>query len=237
MTRTITSFFALAVFLTIGLQSLKAEDSCPRARLISVTGTSEVSAAPDEVVVRLAIETRDKVLTIAKSQNDEHAKKVIELARSMVVDAKDVQTSALNMGIQYSEEKVPRMLGYEVSTTMMIRLRDLSKYDKLMTGLLEAGISRVNGVDFDVADPRKLRDEARSKAIRAAKEKATAMASDLGQTIGKPWEVSELNEVGAFFAAANSSIVNNGALQSDAPTIAPGRVTFKVSVRASFQME
>jgi len=237
MTRSTTSCFALAVFLTIGLQGLNAQDSCPRARLISVTGTAEVSAAPDEVVIRLAIETRDRLLSVAKSQNDEHTKKVIELAHTMGVDAKDVQTSALNMGAQYSEEKVPRMLGYEVSTTMTIRLRDLSKYDKLMTGLLEAGVSRVNGVDFDVADPRSFRDEARSKAIRAAKEKATAMASDLGQTVGKPWEVSELNEVGAFFAATNSFGYTGGSPQSDAPTIAPGRVTFKVSMRASFQME
>jgi uncharacterized protein YggE len=237
MQRLMATLFVLAVFLTGSVVTAAAEDCCPRTRLISVSGISEVSSPPDEAILRLAVETRDKDLRIAKSQNDKNARKVIALAQKMGVDQKDIQTSELSMGAQYSEEKVPRMLGYEVSQTIAITLKDISKYDKLMTGLLEAGITRVHGVDFNVAEPRKFRDEARSKAIRAAKEKAAAMASELGQTIGKPWEISEQNEVGTLFTRANSYGMVAGVPESESSTVAPGQVTFKVSVRVSFQLE
>ena len=38
---------------------------------------------------------------------------------------------------------------------------------------------------------RKYRDEARAKAIRAAKEKAVALAGELGVKIGRPHSISE----------------------------------------------
>lgn len=233
----VSSLLISCVFLAVFKCVAAADDCGSRTRLISVSGTSEISVPADEAILRLAVETRDKDLRIAKSQNDKRAKKVIALVRATGVDEKDIQTSELSMGAQYSEEKVPRMLGYEVSQTIVITLKNLSKYDKLMTGLLEAGITRVHGVDFSVADPRRFRDEARSKAVRAAKEKAVAVASDLGQTIGKPWEISEQNEVGTFFSAANSMGVIGGVPESQSPTIAPGSVTFKASVRVSFQLE
>jgi uncharacterized protein YggE len=216
-----------------------AQEGCPRPRLISVQGTAEINVAPDEAVLSLGIESRDKVLAAAKSQNDTRAAKVLALARAAGVAEKDIQTSALQMGPDYSDEKVPRLLGYTVSQTIAIRLRDLAKYEALITQLLEAGVNRVDGISFQVSQPRKYRDEARSKAIAAAKEKAIAMATALGQTVGKPWEISE--EAGDFDArrsvqfAANYGRDESPALEE--PTVAPGQVTIRASVRVSFQLE
>jgi uncharacterized protein YggE len=49
----------------------------------------------------------------------------------------------------------------------------------------------VDGIDFLVADPRKYREDARLKAVRAAREKANKMAAELGQSLGKPWQLTE----------------------------------------------
>ena len=43
------------------------------------------------------------------------SRKVFGLARDAGVEAKDIETSTLRMGADYSEEKVPKFLGYEVS--------------------------------------------------------------------------------------------------------------------------
>jgi uncharacterized protein YggE len=137
-------------------------------------------------VLNLGVESRDKDLSVAKSQNDARIKKVFGLARDAGIEPKDISTSTLRMGANYSEEKVPKFLGYEVSQTTTITLKDLSKYESLMTKFLEAGINRVNDINFGVRETRKYRDEARSKAIRAAKEKAAAMAAEFGQPLGGP---------------------------------------------------
>ena len=218
-----------------------AQDMVPRPRLISVSGTAEINVAPNEVIMQLGVETHDKELRIAKSQHDVRIKKAINLASSAGIEAKDIQTSQLTMGPDYSEEKVPRLLGYEVSQTVTITLKDLSKYESLMTGLLEAGINRVQSVNFYVTETRKYKDEARAKAIRAAKEKATAMAAELGQSIGKPWEIAEDDGGSPFVQTrANSTYGYNaqfGAPGEEESTVAPGQVTIRASVRVSFQLE
>jgi len=229
--------FVFALLLFAFAEASTAQDCSPRPRLISVSGTAEIDAAPDQVNLSLGIESHDKDLIVAKSQHDGRVKKVIALAHSAGVNPKDIETSALRMAPNYSEEKVPRFLGYEVSQTMEITLKDLSKYEELMTKLLSGGVNRVDNIAFYVGDTRKLKDEARLKAIRAAKEKAVAMATELGQTIGKPWDISEETGWGALQATANSFGSNAPRVVEEEATIAPGQVTIRASVRVSFQLE
>lgn len=239
MNRSALVLFAAPLLVLASAQSSGAQDACPDPRLISVTGTAEINLPPDEVTLRMAIDTQDKDLAVAKSKHDARSKKVIALARSVGVEAKDISTTMLSMEPDYSEEKVPRFLGYEVSQTIAITLKDLSKYESLMTKLLDAGANRVNGVDFHLADPRKVREEARAKALRAAKEKAVAMAAELGQTVGKPWEISEEDSGwrgSNLTANASFGMPSHQVADSDS-TVAPGQVTIRVSVNVSFQLE
>jgi uncharacterized protein len=234
-------------FLLLSLFSLPAltQDAFNRPRLISVTGTAEVNVPPDEVVLSLGVESRDKDLSIAKAQHDLRVKRLMAEARKAGVEEKNIQTSTLQMRPDYSEEKVPRFLAYEVSQTIQVTLKDLSKYESLITKLLEAGVNRVDNVQFLVAEPRKYKDEARAKAIKAAREKATAMAAELGQTIGKPWDISEEGFNGLFAQTrgfANNSVqassyAYNGSSTTEESTVAPGEVSIRASVRVSFQLE
>jgi uncharacterized protein YggE len=235
--RKVITVFGVSLFFIAS--ALAAAQECgPRPRLISVVGTAEVNVAPDQVVLSLGVESRDKDLGTAKSQNDARTKKVLGLARAAGVEPKDIETSTLTMGAVYSDEKIPKLLGYEVSKTTTITLRDLSKYESLMTKLLEAGINRVNGINFGIRETRKYRDEARSKAMRAAKEKAAAMAADLGQTVGKPWDISEESGWNEYQFEANSLSGNDKRTRdADESTIAPGQLTIRASVKVSFQLE
>jgi uncharacterized protein len=217
---------------------LLSQDNCSHPRIISVTGTSEIKVAPDGVNLALGVESHDKELVLAKANNDKRVKRLMALTQEAGVDAKNIQTSALTMGPEYSEDKIPKFLGYEVSQTIVMTLKDISKYEALMTSFLQAGVNRVNGIRFVVAESRKYRDEARLKAIRAAREKALAMAAELGQTTGKPWEVAEGTDYDAGYLAVNSFTRNDGAqLPQEQSTIAGGEVTIRASVRINFQLE
>jgi len=186
----------------------------------------------------LGVESDDKVLAVAKTQNDSRAKKVLALAHSVGVEQKDIMTSSVRMRPDYSKEKVPRLLGYEVSQTIRITLKDLSKYETIMTELLEAGVNRVDSVSFRLAETRKYMDEARSKAVAAAKEKAVAMATELGQAVGKPWEISE--EGGTtqnLLPGANANYSYSSGVAGEESTVAPGQVTISATVSVSFLLE
>lgn len=231
----ITILCAAVVFVTTPASS---QDCNAQHRLITVTGTAEINVAPDEVVLNLGVVSRDKDLSTAKSQHDTRMKKIIADARNAGIDPKNIQTNELRMNADYSEEKVPRFLGYEVTQAVQVTLKDLSKYESLTSRLLQDGANRIDSVQFEIAETRKYKDEARLKAIRAAREKATAMAAELGLSLGKPWTIAEINASPYYYQAnANASFGNNGAEVAEESTVAPGEVSIRASVNVSFELQ
>jgi hypothetical protein len=228
---------AALTFCVTLVPSLLAQATFTHPPIISATGTAEIKVAPDEVTLILGVDSHDKELTIAKADNDRRIKKLISLAHAAGVDAKNIQTSALTMGPEYSDEKIPKLLGYQVSQTIGVTLTDLSKYEELMTSSLKVGVNRVDGINFFVADPKKYREEARIKAVRAAREKATAMAAELGKTIGKPWEVTEETDTDARDITTANFAMRYRMPMQEASTVAGGEVTIRALIRISFQLE
>jgi uncharacterized protein YggE len=228
--------FAILFFWLPWASGIHAQVNVEQPRTISVVGTAEIQVAPDEAILTLGIESQDKDLAIAKTQNDKRIKKMLAVARDSAVDAKYVQTSALTMGPEYSEDKIPRLLGYKVSQTVVVTLKDLSRYETLMTNFLRAGVNRVDGIQFIVSDPKKYREEVRVKAVRAAREKAIAMAAELGQTIGKPREIEENANDDATYRGANLFLGYAGKQQGES-ALPSGEVTIRASVRVRFQLD
>lgn len=231
--------FAVVAFCIALVPSLLAQDTFSHPRIISVTGTAEIKVAPDEVILTLGVDSRDKDLAVAKTDNDQRIKKLVTLAHAAGIDPKNIQTSALTMGPEYSDEKIPKLIGYQVSQVVTLTLTDLSKYEDLMTSSLKAGINRVDGINFSVAAPQKYREEARLEAIQAARAKAAAMAAELGQTIGKPWEINEetSNDYPYGINAKFSNRDGYMPMERDESTVAGGQVTIRAAVRVSFQLE
>jgi len=130
-------------------------------------------------------------------------------------------------------------LAYQVSQTVIVTLTDLAKYEDLMTNYLKAGVNRVDGINFFVADPTKYREEVRLQALRAAREKAKAMAGELGQSVGKPWEISEESTNACFNGLAPNYLAYDRKLpmRLDGSTVAGGETVIQASVQVRFLLE
>jgi uncharacterized protein YggE len=80
---------------------------------------------------------------------------------------------------------------YQVVKTLQVTIKDISKFDAILSLTIRSGATDVRKVEFLTTDLRKYKDQARSEAIRAAKEKATALTGELGQKIGNPVTITE----------------------------------------------
>ena len=161
---------------------------------ISVTGEAEIRVVPDEVILTLGVETWDKNMAIAKGQNDAIVARVFALAEDHDIAPEHVQTDYVSIEPRYRDGYYEQrdFIGYFVHKTLVITLRDLEKFEDLLADALEAGVNYVHGIQFRTTELRKHRDEARALAIKAAKEKAVALAGELGQEVGDPKMISEV---------------------------------------------
>lgn len=232
--------YSVCLFLLI-CPCLSAEDA--KLPLISVTGTHEINVEPDEIIITVNIDNREKQLKTAKSKTDEQAQKVIGLAQSNGVQAKDVVTSHIAVKPVYSYKKEGRnILYFQAGQRIIVTVRDFSKYDSLMDSLITAGLNRTF-VEYDISDMPGYRQKARINAILAARDKAQSLAEAIGQKIGKAYSIKEIAQSDSIYQPnllSNSislSTSRSGEDDSDISPLSIGNIKVKVSVEVSFLLE
>ena len=121
-----------------------------------------------------------------------------------------------------------------------MRLNDVSKFEELFTDLLDAGVNIVHGIEFRTTELRKYRDQARALAIKAAQEKAEALAHTAGRQAGTTLSINENG--GGWFSpysswwgrgygySAQNVVQDGGGSGSTDGTLAPGQITVTAHV-------
>ncbi len=215
--------------------------------VISTSGEAEVRVAPDEVIINVGVETVNKSLRLAKDANEAAIQRAVAVARRYNVPAERIQTNYVEVEPRYhSSDTSIDLLAYFVRKSMTVRLRDIKQFDGLLTDLLDAGINHVNGIEWRTTELRKYRDQARSMAIKAAQEKAEALAREIGRTAGKAFSVSEegiwWGALGASWWGGQRAMMQNvvsnagGPNSSDLGTVA-GQISVTARVHVSFALE
>ena len=214
--------------------------------LITVTGQAEMRVPPDEVVFTLAVENVDKDMVVASKRTDDSVRQILAIAKKNTVKPEDVQTSHISVQPKYntddlpyeSRDRVKRVLvGYEVSKTVAVRLRDISRFDDLLADVLKAGITRFSNLEFRDSQIRKHRDEARRMAIRAAQEKAKLLAGEIGQSIGPAYSITEesIPDYSRSNINQNATLTAGSSSESDSAT-APGTISVTAQVTVRFRL-
>ena len=199
---TIPAFVFMWSVLVINAQDIE------KLPLITVSGKAEIQIAPDEAVFKLDVTKTNKDLQTAKRLSDESVGKILELTRRFSILPQNVKTTYISVEMKYesirdaktriyddSGDEIGKKIfrGYEISKTVIVRLTDISRFEEFFDEVLKTGLSEVSDITFETSKLRENKDKAREMAMKAAKEKAAAMASALGQSIGKAVKIIEGN--------------------------------------------
>lgn len=220
-------------------------------RVVTATGDAAVRVAPDEVVVTFGVKTQDSQLGAAKSRNDDIVRRVLERLQGFGVAADHIQTEYIGISPTYDYESpgVQRLQGYDVQKTIVVTLSDKSKFEDLLSGVLEAGANYVHDVEFRTTELRTYKDQARALAVKAAQEKATALAGELGQGLGEPVTITEEQSVSRSWYgygwgsrwgennAQNVVVEAGSSTLEEGATVAPGQITVNARVSVTFALE
>ncbi len=247
----VVGLVSLALVLIFALVAWTENQPEPQgSRIINVTGEAEVRVVPDEVILTLGVETWDKNLATARGQNDAIVAAVLALAEEYRIAPEHVQTDYVGIEPRYRngyyEER--DFIGYFVHKTIVLTLRDLSKFEDLLADALDAGVNYVHGIEFRTTELRKHRDEARALAIQAAQEKAGALAQELGQGVGDPLTIQEVQTgwysgYNAWWGSRWGGGMSQNVIQemgTDAAAVlgslAPGQINVNARVSVSFEL-
>jgi len=218
-------------------------------RQITVIGVAVVEVPPDFVTVEGSVVTLQPEPQKAQAENDARVKAVLSLARGLGIASQDIRTqyTSLDLKERREQDKPPVTLGYEASKSISVVLRDMTKYDELLAGMLKVGVNRISGITFGSTQEIAKRREARLAAVKAAREKAEYLAAATGQKVGKPLWIREATGDRSFLSIGNTEPeIGNvpipyfwaGDAKPDSAqgTLAPGSQTIRVGVEACFAL-
>jgi len=159
------------------------------ASTISVAGLGEITVEPDSVCIELAVTFTGNDLRVAKQEVDNVMAALLEVTKRMKVADDDVSATVLQMDPKWDYEK-ERNIGFEVSRSMSVKLRQVVQLDEFLNASIEVGANRIDRIVLETSKEAALKDKALMLAISNAEQQARKIATGLGAKLGKVHKVT-----------------------------------------------
>ena len=202
---------------------------------IWVTGQGEVMAVPDVAELRLGVEVQADTVAEAQAQASDAMGKVQQALKDNGVADKDIQTQQFSISPVtkwISDRDEQEIVGYRVTNIVVAKIREIDKAGAIVDAVAEAGgdYTRIQSITFDVEDRAPYYEEARSKAVEDAENKAKQLADLAGVGLGK---ASFLAEGGVYLPSRSTDLFAEGAASTP---ISPGELEIEVYVQVIYEI-
>lgn len=214
-----------------------------QAPSIHVSGQAEVRSMPDEALVPMSVEARSKNLDDARREVTETVERFLQLTDELGIPRKQVDTAQLQIRPEYNwnnDTRKRRLIGYYVSRSLKVDLRDLSLLGALMERSADAGVNNTQGVNYNSSQREALRRQALRLAAENAKLDAEATAAGLGARVGKAIRVTANGPRHRPVPVAPLMLQRSSmAMDESSPaeqSYNPGEIVFSANVQIEFEL-
>lgn len=238
MTRFFIPLALAASVLAVAPAAAQGGGASPR---ITVTGEGEAWISPDMAVITLSVLREAETARAAMDESNAAMAAVIEAMKEEGVEPRDLQTSGLSINPQYvypndrNDEEKPRIVGYQVTNTLTVRLRDLAKLGGVLDRSVSLGVNQGGNIVFTNDDPSEALTEARKRAVEDALARAQTLAEAAGVSVGDVLRISE--QTGMPQPRPLARAMRMEAAADSAVPVEAGENSYKVQVNVTFEIE
>lgn len=163
---------------------------------VSVTGTGRVTLVPDRFMFNVGVQTNAPTVDAAVNENNERVARVVAALKAAGAKPEEIQTSGFSIYPQqdYSQGQLPRLLGYQVNNSVTVRKKEVASASKLLQVAIGAGVNTASGLNFEVSDSTRGREQGLKAAFDDARAKAALLAQAAGRTLGRAMNITEGSE-------------------------------------------
>ncbi|HLA94155.1 MAG TPA: SIMPL domain-containing protein [Pyrinomonadaceae bacterium] len=232
-------FTAAAVLCSLTINS--HTQNKPEPRVIEVSGSAERLITPDEFTFKITllerIEKKEKLMIEQQevSLRDELTKLGVDVAKDLSIY--DISSS------YFRQKKIKDVLG---TKDYRLKIRDLKKISQLQEIADRLNIAKLDLIDTEHSEMTRLRRETKMDAIKAAKEKASYLLGAIGERVGKPVYVKEVEEEtpryisGGVMSNSNSNntlAYSRGTAADNESDLSFSQIKIRYVIQARFEIE
>ncbi len=184
-----TAIFNLCAVLVLSVLSIAQGPTLnPVPNTIFVGADGKFETAPDTALIQFNISTQADSAKDAYDMAAKQAEATRQVLRANGIDPKSAEIGFFSVNPQYDwKNPKHRVIGYQVTTSVSLKLKDFSKIGPVTQQLAEASVSESQSLSYTLDSP----DEAKSKAVavadayRRARASAQSLATASGRTLGE----------------------------------------------------
>ena len=204
---------------------------------LNLSAYGEVKTAPDMATISFGVVTEATTAAEAMRLNAARMNEVMAALRRAGIEARDVQTSGLNLSAQYDyvQNEPPRLRGYQANNRVTVIIHDLNAVGTTADAVVAAGVNQIDGISFGLKDPTSAENQARQIAVRNLQAKASLYAQALGVQLGG---IRSLSEGGGYspqpqpmFARAEMAMDSGGSTP-----VAAGQLTVRIDITGVYDL-
>jgi len=229
------------------------------SRVVTVSGTGEVTGDPDRAIVRATIEARADSAGAVRNDLATRGSAVREALTGSGVPEDSITTDYFSIDERIdhralresdadpeSEAARERFRYYQGTNALRVELDDVEAVGSVIDTAVDAGADEIGHVLFTLSEERRteLREQALREAIRGARAKAQAAAEEVDGEIveatvvdASDGRIDPVQRSGDTAAAATPTPAPEATpTQASSTGVDPGEVTVRVSVDVRFAM-
>ena len=179
--------------MILAVTSLSAQPGPGPFESVTVSGNGRATVTPDRFTFSVGVQTVGATVDDAVAENNRKVAAVIAALKKAGAQDKDIQTAQFSIYPQqdYQQGKLPRILGYQVSNNINVRSEKVGDAGRLLGVAVAAGVNHSSGINFEVSDPARGRDQGLRAAFDDARAKAALLAQAAGRTLGRAITITE----------------------------------------------
>ncbi len=190
----------IAIFLVKGIFNCGGrENKNTDQNTIVVSGKGELAVKPDIATVSFSVMEENKDVSYASDAVNTKIAKIMSTLKVDGVDEKDIKTTDYSIYPRYNYVNAQMypyngtqvLAGYDVTQSIEVKIKDLSKAGKIITDLGTLNVTNMSGLNFTEDKYDDLVRQARDEAIADARSQAQSLAKSLGVKLGKIVSYSE----------------------------------------------
>jgi uncharacterized protein len=222
----------IATILALCLVSVTA---LAEGSTVSAIGSGSVTLVPDMATFSAGITTQAALVATAQAANTTAMQAIIDSMLSLGMAREDIQTSSYSVYPVYDyQTSSPTITGYEVSNTVTVIVRDLSKFPALLDAAVEAGANNVYSMGFQSSQQTAAYDQAMKAAAQDALRKASLMAQAIGKEAGATLSIEELSSSnGVYYDSRAYSTMDS----AGSTPVENGMITVSAQVQAVVELK
>ncbi len=183
----------LTVCLAVGLIVKPMDRDTPErtgGNTVSVNGNAQVTVKPDVAYITLGTLNNNVNAATARTANNAAMDKIMVAVKAQGVADKDIKTVNYSISPTYDISGI-KITGYQIINNIQVKVNNLDKLGQIIQTATSAGANTADSLYFDLKDREGAYNQALTKAIENARQRAETLVKSANGTLCEVISVTE----------------------------------------------